>query len=99
MTENLYFDAEPEPATPNTATPAPSQTHLAAQASARIKKTRAALPLDRLSVWSVRQSNLSFVWELRRYGAVVVRRGTEGYSTSAEARAAGEAVLASMADG
>ena len=99
VTNNLYFDAEPHPTVPKADDPAPRPAQLAAQASAEARKARTALPLDRLSVWVVRGSNLSFVWEIRRYGALVVQRGTESYPMSAEARLAGEAVLATMLNG
>lgn len=96
VTENLYFDAEPDPTVPKADEPKPSPAQLAGRISAKARKDLAALPLNRLTVWAVRGSSLSFVWEIRRYGALVVQRGTESYPTSAEARVAGEAVLARM---
>ena len=36
----------------------------------------------------------TFGWEIRRFGSVVLEQGVDQFDTAAEARAAGEAVLA-----
>ena len=61
--------------------------------AARRQKTENALPVDTPAVFVVRHEDGRFGWEIRRYGAVLLRRGAETYETAVLARAAGELAL------
>ncbi len=77
-------------------TPAQRRARIARDASVAAMRERKALPADRAAVFVVRPSSTTFSWELRRYGAVVILRGTESFRSAAEARIAGEAALSAL---
>lgn len=72
----------------------------AAAAEARRRKREEALPRETPEVFVVRQpqANLQFMWEIRRFGAVVLGRGEVGYANPRAARSAGLEVLSSFTE-
>lgn len=71
----------------------------AAAAEARRRKREAALPKDVPEVFVVRlpSQRLTYGWEIRRFGAVIIEKGQVEHPTMSEARAAGERALSDLA--
>ncbi len=67
----------------------------AAAMEARRRRQENSLPKDTPEVFAVRLplAGMTFGWEIRRFGSVVLARGAETFETAAEARVAGEAAL------
>lgn len=72
----------------------------AAAAEARRRKREEALPRETPEVFVVRQpeAHLQFIWEIRRFGAVVLGRGEVGHASPRAARSAGLEVLSSFTE-
>ena len=79
----------------------PHFTDAARQVALARRRKIAALPKARpgaLALFIVRGAERSndFGWEIRRFGAVVVKQSPWGYASSEIARAAGEEALANL---
>ena len=71
----------------------------AARAAALIARRRKAenpVPVSTPAVFVTRLSDGRFGWEIRRFGALVIRRGDMAYPTFLEARFAGERALSEV---
>lgn len=81
--------------------PGPRFTHAARLAAAAKRRERSelnALNFNRPAVFALRADppGMGYIWELRMFGGVSLRRGTEIHRTAGEAREAGRKALSSV---
>lgn len=67
-----------------------------AAAEARRTKRESADPFGTPELFIVREGGHSFTWELRRFGGLVLQRGSGTFPDAAAARADGEEALAAL---
>lgn len=78
---------------------APAEKRAPAERPRPVTRNRAAPPPqdETVEVFVTRLSAHLFSWQIRRYGALVVREGPQTYTTAQLAREAGEAAMKSPA--